>query len=120
MVQHYMQKAKKQFKTFKRKHIEMKIEDAKKMYEDLDSKLDEVTIGVVRIEEAAAAKIQDITSSEKFQNEIDIQARECLTEFLEDNPEDVQKEIRQYLEKQSPAQNALFDYVSDLVDAQIN
>ena len=72
MVQHYMEKTKKQFKNFKRKNIEMKIEDAKRMYENLDNKLDEVSIGVVRIEEAAAAKIQEVTSSAKFHTKIEI------------------------------------------------
>ena len=90
------------------------------MYEDLDNKLDEVSIAVVKIDEAVATKLQKITSSEKFHTKIENQVREALTEFLEDNPEDIQKEIRKYIEEQSPAQNALFDYVSDLVDAQID
>ena len=89
------------------------------MYEDLDSKLDEVSIGVVKIEEAAAAKIQEVTSSEKFNTRIEIQVRNGISDFLANNPEDLQKEIRKYIQKESPEQIALFDYVSDMVDEQI-
>jgi len=44
MTEHYMETTKKQFKNFKNKNIDRKINQAKRMYEDLGSKLDEVSI----------------------------------------------------------------------------
>ena len=102
MTEHYMETTKKQFKTFKQRNIDHKIRQAKRMYEDLDSKLDEVSIGAVKIEEEAAAKIQEVTSSEKFNTRIEIQVRNGISDFLTNSPKDLQKEIRKYIQKESP------------------
>ena len=120
MSEHYLASSKEKFQTYKKKTIDQKITEAKRMYEDLDNKLDEVSIAVVKIDKAVAAKIQDVTSSAKFHTKIEIQVRNDISEFMENNPEDIQKEIRKYIQEQSPEQNALFNYVSDMVDDQID
>ena len=47
MTEHYMDSTKDKFKEFKKKMVDHKICEAKRMYEDLDNKLDEVNIGMV-------------------------------------------------------------------------